>query len=70
MIVAEATHHTLRQIDVATQAVTTVVGQVGKQGFMPGALPGVLNSPVGVQATPNGLFITMRNGVVQVAPLP
>ena len=70
LFVADATHHTIRQIDVATQAVTTVVGQVGKQGFMPGALPGVLNTPLGVQATPNGLFITMQNGVVQVVPLP
>ncbi len=70
LFVADATHHTIRQIDVATQAVTTVVGQAGKQGFVSGALPGVLNTPVGVQATPNGLFITMQNGVVQVAPLP
>ena len=70
LFVADATHHTIRQIDVATQAVTTAVGQAGKRGFIPGALPGVLNTPLGVQATPNGLFITMQNGVVQVAPLP
>ena len=70
LFVADAANHNIRQIDVATQAVTTAVGQAGKQGFVPGALPGVLNTPVGVQATPNGLFITMQNGVVQVVPLP
>ena len=70
LFVADATNHNIRQIDIATQAVTTAVGQAGKQGFVSGALPGVLNTPVGVQATPNGLFITMRNGMVQVAPLP
>jgi hypothetical protein len=70
LFVADLNNNCIRQIDVATKAVTTVVGQAGKQGFVTGSLPGVLNGPVAVQATAYGLYITMQNGVVQALPLP
>ena len=70
LFVADRDNHTIRQIDIATGAVTTVLGQAGQSGFRPGAAPGVLNTPVGVAVSGNALYITMQNGVVQVAPLP
>ena len=70
LFVADRDNHTIRQIDIATGAVTTVLGQAGQSGFRPGAAPGVLNTPVGVAVSGNALYITMQNGVVQAVPLP
>lgn len=50
--------------------VSTVVGQPGKQGFLPGALPGVLNRPKGLAMKGRTLYITMQNGVVAVENVP
>ena len=70
LFVADRDNHSIRQIDIATGAVTTVLGQAGQSGFRPGAAPGVLNTPVGVAVSGNALYITMQNGVVQAVPLP
>lgn len=61
LYVADWSNAAIRKIDLASGAVTTVVG-VGQQvGVKPGPLPGRLNQPAGVALSPAGkLFILDR----------
>ncbi len=66
--VTDNENHTIRKITPAG-VVTTVVGGAGQEGFVPGALPGVLSNPIGVAVSGNLLYITMCNGVAVVKNL-
>jgi sugar lactone lactonase YvrE len=52
--------HTIRKITPAG-IVSTVVGVAGRQGFVPGALPGGLEAPAGVAVGGTSLYITLNN---------
>ncbi|MGB5080768.1 MAG: hypothetical protein WBO23_08495 [Burkholderiales bacterium] len=67
--VADWGNHTIRKITPAG-AVSTVVGVAGQAGFAPGALPGLLNAPIGLTIRGASLYITLRNGVAVVQNLP
>ncbi len=67
--VADTGNHIIRKI-TPTGIVSTVVGTAGARGFVPGALPGVLNLPIGVSIAGTTLYITMANAVVQVTNVP
>jgi NCAIR mutase (PurE)-related protein len=67
--VADLGNHTIRKITPAG-VVSTVVGVAGQEGFAPGALPGLLSSPVGVAVSGTSLYITLYNGVAVVQNLP
>ena len=67
--VADTGNHTIRKI-TPDGAVSTVVGVAGQPGFTPGALPGLLSSPIGVAVSGKSLYITMLNGVAVVRNLP
>jgi sugar lactone lactonase YvrE len=67
--VADTGNHTIRKI-TPTGAVSTVVGAAGQAGFAPGALPGLLNGPIGVAVNGTSLYITLLNGVAVVKNLP
>lgn len=69
LYVVSAGTNTIQKITPAGE-VTTVVGQDGKIGFVPGALPGVLNGPRGLALVGRTLYISMQNAVVQVTDLP
>jgi hypothetical protein len=67
--VADWGNDTIRRID-PTGSVRTVVGVVGRKGFTPGTLPGVLMSPGGVAVRDRTLYVTFYNGVAVVTNLP
>ena len=67
--VADWGNDAIRRID-PTGSVTTVVGVVGRKGFTPGTLPGVLMSPGGVAVRDRTLYVTFYNGVAVVTNLP
>ena len=67
--VADAGNDTIRRIE-PTGSVTTVVGAVGRKGFTPGTLPGVLMSPGGVAVRGKTLYVTLYSGVAVVTNLP
>jgi sugar lactone lactonase YvrE len=68
LYVADTGNHTIRKIDLATRAVTTVVGDAAAGGGIvrPGPLPARLNRPAGVAITPNGMAIVDENAVLVV----
>lgn len=62
LYVADRGNHTVRQIEIATGVVTTLVGQPHRWGVRPGALPGGLNGPSGLAVGADGaLFVADRN---------
>lgn len=67
--VVDSGNHTVRKVTPAGE-VSTLVGQAGQIGFIPGRLPGVLAFPRAVAIHGNSLYITMRNGVAVVTDLP
>jgi sugar lactone lactonase YvrE len=67
--VADTGNQTVRKI-TAAGVVTTVVGQAGRVGFSPGALPGNLAGPRRLAIRGAQLYVTLRNGVAVVTPLP
>jgi sugar lactone lactonase YvrE len=67
--VADTSNHTIRKI-TPDGAVSTVVGVAGQAGFTPGALPGLLSSPIGVAVSGTSLYITLLNGVAVVKNRP
>ena len=69
LYVADSCNNAIRRISPAG-VVTTVIGAAGTRGFVPGALPGVLDGPVGVAISDKLLYITLRNGVAVVTNLP
>jgi sugar lactone lactonase YvrE len=54
LFVADVNNHTVRRIDVATQAVSTVVGRAERMGVVLGGLPAGLSSPTGLAFGPSG----------------
>lgn len=69
LYVADTSNGTIRQIALASQSVTTLVGVAGKHGVQPGPLPGALNQPAGIAASPAGLvYVTdlFENAVLEV----
>ena len=66
---ADANNHTIRKITPAG-VVTTLAGSAGVIGFVPGDLPGVLNSPYGVALFGSTLYTTSINAIVQVTNVP
>lgn len=59
LYVADTGNHTVRRIDIASRAVTTVIGSPSGGGVVLGALPAGLGSPYGLLFLPSfGLFIT------------
>jgi len=50
--------------------VSTVIGQPGKEGFVPGELPGVISDVYGVAIFDNKLYSIVNNAVIKVTPLP
>lgn len=69
LYVADTFNHVVRKITPAG-IVTTVVGTPGVRGFVPGGLPGVLNTPLGVAIVGDNLYITMRTGIAVVRNRP
>ncbi len=69
LYVADSENHTVRKVSAAG-VVTTLAGVAGVRGFVPGALPGGLDTPQGVALYGNSLYITSGHGVVVIAPLP
>ena len=67
--VADTYNSTIRKITPAG-VVTTIVGQPGVKGFLPGTLPGVLNAPQSVTLIGTTLYTTANNAVVQVSNVP
>ena len=67
--VADTSNHTIRKITPAG-VVTTLAGSAGVIGFVPGDLPGVLNSPYGVALFCSTLYATSSNAIVQVTNVP
>ncbi len=68
--VTDTVNHTIRKITPAGD-VTTVVGAVGKSGYAPGGLPGVITPAGGLAVSTNGiLYFTDQNAVVQVTSAP
>jgi hypothetical protein len=67
LYVADYNNHTLRKVDVASGAVTTLAGVVGVKRLTPGALPGELSFPTGVTMTPaSELVVTSENSILVV----
>lgn len=61
LLVADMLNGVIRKIDIATRAVTTVVGDPGQRGLALSPLPPVLNYPGGLALGPAGeLFIVDR----------
>lgn len=67
--VADTGNNTVRKITPAG-VVTTVIGQPGLAGFVPGALPGKLSNPTAVALFGATLYVTCGNAVVQVTNVP
>ena len=65
LYVADRNNAVVRKIS-AGGVVSTVVGTVGKYGFVPGALPSAIPPPEGIAVKDAVLFITTRNGVLRV----
>ncbi|HMA91422.1 MAG TPA: hypothetical protein VKP30_02000 [Polyangiaceae bacterium] len=58
LFVADRNAHAVRKISIATRAVTTVVGEIGKSGIVLGPLPARLTEPSGLAfVPPDRLFI-------------
>ena len=62
LYVADTGNNTIRKITPAG-IVTTVLGVPGVSSFLPGGLPGLLSSPVGVAISGGTLFVTTGNGI-------
>ena len=54
LLVADSGNSTVRQIDLTSGQVTTLVGIAGQAKVQPGPLPGGLNRPEGLAVLPNG----------------
>ena len=67
--VADTGNDTIRKISAAGM-VTTVVGQPGNPGFLPGPLPGALHAPKSVTLSGTTLYTTTNNAIVQVSNVP
>jgi hypothetical protein len=67
--VADTGNSTIRKITPAG-VVTTVVGRPGQSGFLPGPLPGLLDTPQSVALLGTTLYTTTNNAIVQVSNLP
>jgi hypothetical protein len=67
--VADSLNHTISKITPAG-VISTVVGVAGRQGFVPGALPGILSLPRDLAIHGTTLYITMANGFAVVTDLP
>lgn len=50
--------------------VSTVAGAAGKEGFLPGALPGAISSPLGLAVSGDSLYVSMDAGVAVIRNLP
>jgi NHL repeat len=67
--VADTFNDVIRKI-TPSGAVTTIVGRPGKNGFLPGALPGLLGGPASVTLFGTTLYTTTNNAIVQVSSVP
>jgi sugar lactone lactonase YvrE len=67
--VADTRNDIIRKITPAG-AVTTVVGQPGVTGYVPGPLPGLLNAPNSVAIFGTTLYTTTNHAIVQVSNVP
>ena len=67
--VADTRNDTIRKITPAG-VVTTIAGQAGVKGFVPGRLAGVLNAPQSVALFDTTLHTTTNNAIVQVSKVP
>jgi sugar lactone lactonase YvrE len=66
--VADRDAHAIRQINLTTKEVKTVVGTLNLPGMVLGSLPGGLYSPAGVAFSNGSLYITTGKGVVVAKP--
>ena len=65
LFVSDSFNNTVRRIDVAAGAVTTVIGTVGLSGVRLGALPAQLSQPSALALIPNGdLLLVSENSVL------
>ena len=69
LYVADTGNNTIRKITPAG-VVTTVLGVPGVSSFLPGGLPGLLSSPVGVAISGGTLFVTTGNGIAVTTYIP
>src|SRR5262249_15262953 len=67
--VADTGNSTIRKISSAG-VVTTVVGRPGQKGFLPGPLPGLLDTTRSVALFGTTLYTTTSNAIVQVTNVP
>ena len=68
LYLVDTDNHTIRKI-TPKGITTTFVGQVGKIGFIPGELPGVIPYPKSVVVHDDSLYIVVSSGVVVVRNL-
>jgi hypothetical protein len=69
LYVADLGNYTIRKI-TPDGAVTTVVGTAGRNGWLPGALPGGLTEIHGLAISGRSLYISQLNGVAVVTSMP
>jgi len=67
--VADCMNSTIRKI-TPTGTVTTVVGAAKQAGFIPGGLPGAIDTPVGLVVVGPNLYMTVGEGVAEVSSFP
>jgi hypothetical protein len=67
--VADTGNDLIRKVTPAG-VVTTIVGQPGESGFLPGPLPGLLSAPKSVVLFGSTLYTTTNNAIVRVSNVP
>ncbi|MBP7780191.1 MAG: hypothetical protein KA045_01480 [Burkholderiaceae bacterium] len=67
--VSDTGNRTIRKI-TPNGLVITLAGQLGRDGFSAGALPGGLYRPTGLAISGSLLYVTMSNGIAVIANLP
>jgi DNA-binding beta-propeller fold protein YncE len=63
--VADTGNHVVRKVTPAG-AMSIVAGQVGRAGFAPGSLPGLLDTPTAVAVVGTDLYVAMPVGIAVV----
>ena len=69
LYVADSGNHTVRKI-TPSGVVTTIAGMPGQPGFVPGPLPGLLNTPTSLAIDGTSLYVGMATAIAVVRARP